>query len=971
MDSAPEDLLESASMQIVFGPFCVEPGKRLLTKDGHPLEIGGRALDLLIALAERPGRVLAKRELLKLVWPGSVVEEGSLRFHMTVLRRILGDGVDGARYIATQVGVGYAFVAPIDRIIAQGGPETSAAQLRGSENLRHRVGVGTLPPRAHLIGRESDIQLVVEHLVEPCLFTIVGAGGVGKTSLAVEVGHRLSEERDEHVRFVDLAQVEDASLVLSALAGALGIPVQAEDPLYVLLAHLRSQKLLLVIDNCEHLVDAVSGIVERIRDEAPGVCLLATSREPLRARDEQMHWLNSLEFPADTDQLSVSQLLDFPAVRLFVERASAGNAALKLEGEDARLIADICRRLDGMALPIELAAVRVATHGVRATHELLGERFSLGWSGRRTALPRQQTLRATLDWSYGLLSPTQSLLFNRLAVFVGPFSLDAASQVIVDARIDSVAAAAILDELVAKGLVAVDHSEVNDSYRLLEMTRAYAKEKLALLGHTEVHAVAFRHAAYYTDLLANLGPAPAEALEASLRFATQLGNIRSALEWSFGPQGDPGLALPLAAASAPLFLHFSLLIECRTWCARAMELLELGYFGTTTELELQAALGFVLMFTRGNSGAAETALLRAMEIAVALDDHWSQLRLLGRLQIFYERIGDFASSLAWSEQAMDVGNTIGESEAIGVAASLAGVSHHLLGDQKLARLELEKSLKHSPPSKRSRTIHYGFDHRNRTGLALARTLWLQGFPDQARQWADKVEAQAATLDHPVTHCIALVWTLCINIWTGDLDKAQKSLNTFSRIAETNVFGPYIAASLGMKGAIAIRSGQPDEAVSWLEESLAQLHGMRYELLTTSFEIALAEGMILSGEHARAQPLVDHAIKHCRQSGDAFALPELLRLKASIIKALDGNGTNELMRVLKESIDMSREQGARAWEWRTTMDLARLELEQGRAEQARSLLKPCRDEASEGCDTMDRREMERLWQEIHSSQADPA
>lgn len=963
MESAPDDLHESPSLRFAFGPFCVTPNKRLLTKNDLPLEIGGRALDLLIALIEQPGRVLSKRDLIKKVWPDIVVEEGSLRFHMTGLRRILGDGEEGARYISTQVGVGYAFVAPIERLPSGRSAQPFPPSAVRWQSKRFSSSVGSLPPRTRLIGREADVQLVVDRLQEPRLFTLVGAGGVGKTSLAIEVGHRICDANPDCVRFVDLAQVEDPLLVPSALAGSLDIPVQAEDPMFVLLAHLQEQNLLLVIDNCEHLIDAVSAIVERIREAAPQVGVLATSREPLRARDEQVHWLSPLDFPSDTQDLSVQELLAFPAIELFVERASSGNAALALEADNTQMIADICRRLEGMALPIELAAMRVAAHGVPATHALLGERFSLGWAGRRTALPRHQTLRAMLDWSYNLLSAEESLVFDRLAIFVGPFSLDAASQIVADAGLDSITAAALLDELAAKGLVTVDPGDPMAAYRLLEMTRAYAREKLAERGDAEVHALAFRHAAFYMDLLGHLGTSPGEIFQNSAKLGSQLGNIRSALEWSFGPQGDPGLALPLAAASAQLFLHFSLLVECRTWCSRATELLELGYFGTPTEMELQAALGLVQMFTQGNSELAEKALLRALDIAVALGDRSSQLRLLGRLQIFYERIGDFPSSLAWAEQAVEVGNLIGKPEAIAVAASLAGISHHLLGNQTLARQELELSLRNSVPAQRSDTIHYGFDHRNRTGLGLARTLWLMGFPDQARCWAERVEAEAAALDHAVTHCIALVWTLCIHIWTGDLDKATAGLKTFTRIAETNAFGPYAAAAIGIRGAIAIRSGLAGDAVALLEESLARLHGMRYELLTTSFEISLAEGLVLNGQHEKALKQANSTIEHCRKSGDAFALPELLRIKADVLRILTPDDINAVETLLDESITMARQQGARAWELRASMDLARGWLDQGRTPEAKALLKACRDQATEGFDTLDLRQLETLWERV--------
>ncbi|CAI8773653.1 OmpR/PhoB-type domain-containing protein [Pseudomonas sp. IT-347P] len=963
MEPFADNLPGSLTTQFVFGPFCVVPAKRQLEKNGRPVEIGGRALDLLIALLEQPGRVIAKNELIKQVWPDSIVEEGSLRFHMTGLRRILGDGDEHARYIATQVGVGYAFVAALEKKQVR---FQSASVAMAPADSRADEPRCSLPARAKLIGRESDLQLVVEHMLQPKLFTLVGPGGVGKTSLAIEVAHRTAAQGYQTVRFVDLAQVEDPALVLSALARSLEIPVQAEDSLFVLLAHLRTQRLLLVIDNCEHVIDAVSAMVEEISEAAPNVGVLATSREPLRARGEYVHWLNPLAFPREPQRLQIAELLEFAAIRLFIERASSGNAAWLPDAADAQLIADMCLRLEGMALPIELAAMRVASHGLKSTHALLGERFSLGWSGRRTALPRHQTLRAMLDWSYELLSPLERLALERFSVFVGPFSQEAVSQVIADEQIDAAVAAAMLDELVCKGLVAIDHSDSTWTYRLLEMTRAYTREKLMVRGDAECNALAFRHAAFYMDLLGHLGTSPNEIFLRSARLASQLGNVRSALEWSFGPEGDPGLALPLAAASAALFLHFSLLVECRTWCSRAAELLELGYFGTSTEMELQAALGLVLMFTRGNSASAEKALLRALDIATAAGDYWSQLRLLGRLQIFYERIGDFASSLMWAERAGEVGVVLNRPEASAIASSLLGISHHLLGNQPLARQQLERSLRDSLPSKRSGTIYYGFDHRNRTGLALARTLWLQGFADQARDWAQQIEREALALQHSVTYCIAMVWILCIYIWTGDLHKALASLEQFSVTAESNALAPYIAAAHGFRAMIAIRAEQPGNAVAVLEESLTRLHGMRYELLTTSFEIALAEGLMLNGQHIKAMEVVNGTIRHCRASGDAFALPELLRIRAGTLKASDEKDIRAATVSLEESLALSRAQGAWAWEVRTSMDLARLSLEHGDRERAITLLGNCREGLSEGFDTLDVRRLQALWHSVQES-----
>ncbi|HMN47257.1 MAG TPA: winged helix-turn-helix domain-containing protein [Povalibacter sp.] len=940
--------------RIAFGPFCLTPGERLLTKDGAPVEIGGRSLDLLIALVAQPGRVLHKNELLKRVWPDVVVEDSSLRFHMAGLRKILGDGEDGARYIATQVGVGYAFVAPVQALAAIDG-EFVAAPALPSQHEPQSILDAKLPARPPgVIGRDRDIRLLSERLSDTRLFTIVGPGGVGKTTLALETAHASLARFADKAAFVDLATLEDPALIPSAVAGALGIPVQGADPLSVVLAHIRPRQLLLILDNCEHMVDAVSRIVEQIRDAAPRVNVLATSREVLRVRGEHVHWLNPLDYPHETANLSLDELLAYPAVELFIERASAGNSALGVDAEAARLIADMCRQLDGMALPIELTAVRVAAHGLRATSALLAQRFNLAWSGQRTAVPRQQTLQATLDWSYELLSEPERLTLERLSVFVGFFSLDSALHVVTDDRIDADAAAIALDGLTTKSLLSPNRSSGTSCYRLLEMTRAYAKKRFALRGADECNATARRHAARFLHELETRQHAPLDFQTETAHFTQMLGNIRGALEWSFRPHGDPDLGVRLAALSARVFMTLSLLVECRTWCARALRDLGRQHAGTSTELELQAALGLSLMFTGGNSEAAESALRRALDIATRLDDRWNQLRLLGRLHIFHERIGDFATAKTWADTAVKVAAVIDQPEAIAIAASLAGISHHLAGDQTRARSELELSLRESLPSERARTIHYGFDHRNRSGIALARTLWLQGHADFARHVAEHIVQQAARLEHPITHCIALIWTLSVHLWRGDLDHAQASLDVFADRAELNAFQPYIAASTGFRGQLSIEREQPEGALCLLEESLARLHASRYELLTSTFETALVQGLALRGRNDEALLVANTAIDRCLGNGEGYLLPEMLRLKASVV-----GDPSAAERLLQESLTCARTQGARAWELRAAMDLARLWIADGRLAEAMSLLGPVRDALTEGLATRDVRAADAL------------
>lgn len=900
------------------------------------MEIGGRSFDLLVVLTEQPGQVLSKRELLQRVWADVVVEDGSLRFHMAGLRKLLGDGTGGARYIATQVGVGYAFVAPIERHGPAGVAVPPVIPASDDTSLWASASTSSLPPRAtRLIGRERDIELLTVRVVDTALFTITGPAGVGKTSLAVEIGHDLIAEFRDQVAFVDFGMLENPAVVQSMIAGAMGISVQSEDPLAVILGHIRDKRFLLILDNCEHVIAPAADIVERILEEAPNARVLATSREPLRVRGEHVHRLDALSYPEAPASMQLEELLAYSAVQLFCERAAAADSSLEVTEESARIIASMCKQLDGMALPIELAAVRVATHGLSATARQLGERFSLGWPGRRTAQPRQQTLQATLDWSYDLLSDVEQVVLERLAVFVGPFSIDAALEVAADAEIGSDKVAVALDELTSKSLIAAARARGGGTYRLLEMTRAYARGKLRARGPEHYDAAARRHASFYLKELEVAAELDDDVLHDVRPLRQQLGNIRSALEWSFGRDGDVKLAVRLAAASSAVFLNLSHLLECRTWCARALAELDETQRGGAIELELQGALGLSLMFTRGNSAAAGSALTRALEVATALDDRWTQLYMLGRLHIFHERIGEYDVATSYAQRAVDVAELIAEPEALGIAYSLAGISHHLEGDQDRARVELELSLGNSPPSDRARTIRYGFDHRNRSAIALARSLWLSGHSERAGQVARDTVREAAQLEHPVTLCIALIWSLSVYMWMGDLDAAEEALDAFVDCADANALGPYVAAAGGFRGELAILRGESGSALGALEESLSRLRAARYELLTTSFSLSLTRGLMLGDRFREARDLVDATIARCEASRERFTIPELLRVKAEILRREGELDASE--KTLIQALRVAREQSAKAWELRAAVDLADLQASAGRRDDARTIL----------------------------------
>ncbi|HWW55613.1 MAG TPA: winged helix-turn-helix domain-containing protein [Sphingopyxis sp.] len=904
--------------QLAFGPFRLWPDERLLTRDGKPVPIGGRSFDLLVALIERPGAVLSKRDLLKRVWSDVVVEDGSLRFHMAGLRKLLADGRDGARYIATQVGVGYAFVAPVERRVAPDSSflaaETTVEARAGSRGARSP----NLPPQPHLVGRERDVELLGERIAGTPLFTIVGPAGVGKTSLAVEIAHRNVSDFGGDIAFVDFAMLENPAIVPSMIAGAMGIAVDGDDPLAVILGHVRDRRFLLVLDNCEHLIEPTATIVERFIDEAPLMRVIATSREPLRVRGEHVHRLGALSYPEDTVDLTFEQILAYPAVELFCSRVAAADSDFAREEEAVRLVADICRRLDGMALPIELVAMRAATHGIPATARQLGERFSLGWSGRRTAQRRQQTLQATLDWSYDLLSAAERTVFERLSVFVGPFSIDAALDVAADKSLGTDEAALALDELASKSLVSVNRTGGACIYRLLEMTRAYAREKLRVRGGVEYAAAARRHASYYLAELEGIANHDESSLEDTGPLRQQLGNIRSALDFSFGDDGDLKTGVRLAAASAPVFLNLSHLLECRNWCGRALADAKAASgngdsgIAPEVELELQGALGTALMFTEGNRAGAGDALGRALDLATRLADSWNQLRMLARLHIFNKRLGDYAAARSHAELAVEVAAQIDDDEAFGIAYSLSGISHYLAGNLPRAREELEQAMTRSGPTLRSRTIRYGFDNRSRTGIALAYTLWLAGEAEQANRLARQTVRETGQLEHGITQCIALVWAAIIHLWSDDPEAAEEAVDALSARAEASALAPYIVAAEGFRGALDFERSHRAEALFALEKSIASLRAARYELLVTPFTVMLLWGLLRAARLREAQDLVEGAISRCEELGELFAMPELLRIKADLVERLDDDRTTSAT-LIRDAVSLARRQGARVWQ----------------------------------------------------------
>jgi predicted ATPase/DNA-binding winged helix-turn-helix (wHTH) protein len=928
-----------------FGPFRLFFAERLLKKAGEPLELGSRALDILIALVERAGEVVTRKELISRVWPDVIVDDANLRVHIAGLRKALGDGRDGARYVTNVTGRGYCFVAPVTRSTSQR-PVPQARPL-----VRDRLH--QLPARlARMVGRDETVRAVSALLMTRRFVSIVGPGGMGKTTVAVSIAHALIDHFEGAVFFVDLGALTDPGLVSTAVASALGIMMQAQDPFLGLLAFLGDRRALLVLDNCEHVIDATAALTEPVVSEAPQVHILATSREALRVEGEHVHVLYPLDGPPNHIGLTAAEALAFPAVQLFMERAAASGNRSELSDVDAPIVADICRRLDGIALAIELAASRVSSHGIRGTAELLDNRFKLLWQGRRTALPRHQTLNAMLDWSYNLLLEGDKLVLRRLSVFVGAFSLKAALSVAGTGSSDAEVTDAVTN-LVAKSLISSTTVGESTYYRLLDTTQAYAAGRLA--DHGEADDAARRHAVYYSSYLRH-----DEAIQSTFGahdlsgYAPHIGNVRAALEWAFSSHGDIAIGVELATWAAPLFVGLSLLDECRNWCEQALAGLDDADRGTKREMILQETLALSLMFTKGNSDEVRAAIERGLSLAETFEDRDHQLQLLAGLNIFLTRISDFRGALTVAERGVAVARAAKNMAGLVMTDWMLGVSHHLVGNQVEAQYHCESGMAKAVELGQLNASFFGYDHRIRALVALARALWLRGSSERALRIAQQAIDEAERHDHPVSVCISLIYAAPVFLWSGQLERAADLIERLIAHAGRYSLAPYRAVGMALRGQLAVIRDQAEAGLTLLRDALETLHAEQHNILTTVFTSALAEGLWQTGQSDEALITINGAVARAVICGATFDTAELLRIKGQILAAMPRPDWASAEDCLMQSLAVAREQSALAWELRSATALARLLSENGQRDRARDTLAPVYDRFTEGFETADLR-----------------
>lgn len=901
--------------ELSFDGFQLDLDSRALSLNGRPVHIRPREMDLLVYLAQRPNRFIAKAELIEGVWREPAVSDANLRVQMSALRRILAKGAGHERLIDGVPSRGYRFCPSVTPL---------PAPPAGPDRPRHRHN---LPVRVkRFFGREHDCGRLVTLLSENRLATVVGPGGIGKTTLALTAAECLVDTFRDGVRFVDLAGLTDADLVAGTLAATIGLALGPDTAPDTLIAALAPQHILFVVDNCEHLVGPTAWLVESILTQTRHIHVLCTSREPLRADGECLLRLGPLELPPKDECLAPGIVATYPAIQLFNDRASQAGDDFRPDGAQIIRIADLCRRLDGNPLAIELAAARIGLFGLDGLITQLDENLGLLIQGRRTAVPRHKTLRETINWSYNLLPPDERRLLDRLAVFRGNFSLDAI-RAVTGRDFSENDLLYSLAELVAKSLVNIESDSSSPLYRLLLLTREFALEKLA--GSGDLDTIAQRHADYFLSLLMSTrryGSPDAEPWMA---------DIGAAINWGLGHPGNPELACKLIRASFNVMARFSYLPARRHLIERTLK--RIGD-APETETVWKLAIHTQLLHNVQFTSADETTLMHwvaftndlAERICRRTGDAIANGERLATLCFSAFSRGNAPELLRHASEGAAFTTTTGEPDAWRVVFERSLFqAHHFSGHHDVAADVITRVLADLDETVQGRTLLVT-DHISPAVTARifrARGFWLQGRPVQATETA--AEALELSLAYaPTITCYVLAFaTIPIALWRGDHALAREAMQQMERAAAEQGLGYWICWARMYAFILETRStgAAPDAPVTLPSTLIHNAHHADH--LAT----------LCLSDHPRALARVEAGLI-------GWNAPEVLRCRAEWALAM-GVGVDAEAQLV-QAIELARQQAAPGWELRAATSLARLRRTKGRTCEALNVLQA----AIQGIDT---------------------
>jgi predicted ATPase/DNA-binding winged helix-turn-helix (wHTH) protein len=897
-----------------FGTFRLVPSRQQLFDGDRPLRIGNRALGLLQVLVENAGEVVTKDKLIEAVWRGIWVDEANLRANIGALRKVLGDSRD-RRYVQNVPGRGYRFVEPVYRA------EKSFGATLSDKGITPQ---GTPRDSVRLVGRSDAVESLSSQLAAHRMVSLVGSGGIGKTSLAVALAESWQRANGDPAIFIDLTTAKDADQLWVAAATAFEVEANPSARALVLRA-VRSRDCLVILDNCEHIVGAAAELAEALLKSVEGVQIVATSREPLRVRGEWVHRLAPLNYPESDTNITAREALAYSAVELLVERVAETVGGFTLTDREATFAAEICRRLDGVPLALELAAAQAEVFSMRQLAEGLRDRFKLLSRGLRTALPRHQSLHATLEWTCQLLSEAERMALRRLSVFPAWLDMQDATQVGARLGMSASAVSEAVASLVTKSIATADVTDEGARYRLPETVRAYSQEKLAEAGEFDsaFHALAGYVAEQYANAATRRDNARLSWLACCVR---NLDNTRACLDWALIDGKDPAAGVELISNALPFWMLGSRLIEHRQYLEPALRhVLKFRSRRMKDELALEIGIALAQFFDSGPTNEVIARLKRALALARKLPSKPQELAILWMLYGVSGNWGNYRAEMDFARQFRVACTNATERQTRTRRHRMLARALHDNGEQREAQKEIDRAL--TPPLSISKQLDaYSIDDVTAAMAIRSRILWIMGRAEDAMVVAEECLARGLAVDHAQSLCWAITFNLCpVAIWSGDTENA----NRFTAIAMAHSEKTFAHWNEWAQMYRIALDNPRDTAVA------AQLLG---RMIPAQKDIFATLWPSFAGEDIKPR-----AVRHA-----SWCSAELMRLAAAQVEDAVG------LRLLQQAGALAKEQDALAWRLRIATSLAERHLARDERIKARNVLAPVFDAFRQGFNSKDLR-----------------
>ncbi|MGE8470895.1 MAG: ATP-binding protein [Paraburkholderia hospita] len=952
------------------GPLDIDLARREARVDGMTVRIGSRAFDILELLIEAQGGLVSKETILERVWPDSVVGDNNLQVHMSALRKLLGDSRD---LIKTIAGRGYRLIGSASSVQH----EDEGAPLHDAHHMLAQSAVPNNLPACGsvLVGRDEATAHVSTVLCSARHVTLVGSGGIGKTRVAIEVARRLLDHAPGGVHFVSLSSASDMSSVLAMMASVLGVPPESGCSTRERIVEvIGGRRMLIVLDGCEHVIDVAAQLANHLLNACPRLRMLSTSREPLRIPSESLYWVPALDVPEPNDD--TPRVRRCSAVSLFLMRARAIDARFAADDASLHVTGMVCRRLDGIPLAIELAAARAALLGIDTLAAHLDDRFGMLTGGTRTALPRHQTLKATLDWSHALLDEAERKTLRRVGIFADRFPLEAAIAIANDHETRELDVVAAMAALVEKSLVVASTGPGTASFRLLETTRMYARQKLDDNG--ERRAVALNHARYLSTVIDGNARAAGQCAGERWRsgIPALLDEVRAALGWVLSEDGDEALRETLPVNAVFLFYELSLIDECCTWARRALAAIPPADKSAhasprpRARLRLLAALGAALVLVHGPNAETHAIWKEVLASAITSGDEAFEARALCGLWNACQTSGSVHDALEYARRhAAFVADAADLRSAI-LGYRLMGVAAHYAGDQRCARLSFEQLLEVGGGLNARAPAGHFADQLLVSRASLARVLWLQGLRDQALALAEDAVIEACSKDQAMVVCYVLVESLVpLALLSGKRDSARRGIAVLRDVSARARLHIWQASARGFDAWLRSLDDVSAETLDDFRAALAELDALKFGAPFAMLAAQYAVALMRAGRRDEAKQVLDSALARCELAGDHWFIAELRRLRGelSLVNHAASENNSDAVRDAETwfmaALEEASTQGARSLQLRAATSLARLWYAQGRATEAAQLLQSACTNVCEGRDFDDFEAAGRLLMQV--------